>query len=150
MPHLGVLSTVYRDAAWNIFDKDCLIRLGTTIAPSGTAKIGSDILKCEIEMPNRDVIKENLKFGDIKIIELHEKEYAKVMLEPVRGFDVGNGSGNKIESEVMGGVVGILLDGRGRPIYLPENNDERKKNLLSWFKKLQLYPEEFLNNLGDE
>ncbi len=35
MPHLGVLSTAFPDIAWNVFDKDCLVRLGTVIAPSG-------------------------------------------------------------------------------------------------------------------
>ncbi|TRO47001.1 methylaspartate mutase, partial [Candidatus Bathyarchaeota archaeon] len=33
MPHLGVVSTVHRDAAWQIFDLDCLVRLGTIVAP---------------------------------------------------------------------------------------------------------------------
>ena len=38
MPHLGVLSSVYPDIATEVFDKDCLVRLGTCIAPVGQAK----------------------------------------------------------------------------------------------------------------
>src|SRR5688572_18138355 len=37
MPHLGVLSTVHPDAATEVFEKDCLVRLGTCIAPVGQA-----------------------------------------------------------------------------------------------------------------
>lgn len=38
MPQLGVLSQVHEQAATEVFDKDCLIRLGTCIAPIGNAK----------------------------------------------------------------------------------------------------------------
>jgi hypothetical protein len=37
MPQLGVLSTVLPEAATQVFDRDCLIRLGTVVAPGGTA-----------------------------------------------------------------------------------------------------------------
>ena len=40
MPHLGVLSQVHSQAATEVFEKDCLIYLGTCIAPRGTAKLG--------------------------------------------------------------------------------------------------------------
>ncbi|MCX7933735.1 MAG: glutamate mutase L, partial [Planctomycetota bacterium] len=35
MPHLGVLSTVHPAAAAEVFEKDCLIPLGTALAPAG-------------------------------------------------------------------------------------------------------------------
>ncbi|MCJ7634570.1 glutamate mutase L, partial [Candidatus Bathyarchaeota archaeon] len=38
MPHLGVLSTVNRKAAVQIFEKDCLVKLGTCIALKGSLK----------------------------------------------------------------------------------------------------------------
>ena len=48
---------------------------------------------------------------------------------------------------IMGGVAGVLLDARGRPIYLPEEDEARKKLLIKWFKALDLYPEEKLEEL---
>jgi uncharacterized protein (TIGR01319 family) len=39
MPHLGLLATVYEEAAQQIFEKDCLVRLGTVIAPAGKGTI---------------------------------------------------------------------------------------------------------------
>jgi len=35
MPHLGVLSTVHQKAAFSVFDKDCVVRLGTVVSPRG-------------------------------------------------------------------------------------------------------------------
>ena len=147
MPHLGVLSTVYRDAAWNIFDKDCLVRLGTCIAPAGTGHIGEPVMAVELEMPNGDIIKEDLKFGEIKRVNLGEGQEAKVTVIPHRGFNAGEGSGRRIENMVMGGAAGIVLDARGRPIYLSKEETERKDILLRWFDAMNLYPSDELKEL---
>jgi len=147
MPHLGVLSTVYREAAWNIFDKDCLVRLGTVIAPAGTGSLGNPVMTVELEIPEREVLKEDLKFGEIKRIDLEEGQEAKVFIKPHKGYDVGEGSGREIESTVMGGVVGIVFDARGRPLQLPEEDSERKEMLMNWFDATNLYPEEELKSL---
>jgi len=147
MPHLGVLSTVYREAAWNIFDKDCLVRLGTVIAPAGTGSLGDPVMTVELEIPEREVLKEDLKFGEIKRIDLEEGQEAKVVIKPHKGYDVGEGFGREIESTVMGGVVGIVFDARGRPLQLPEEDSERKEMLMNWFDATNLYPEEELKSL---
>jgi uncharacterized protein (TIGR01319 family) len=147
MPHLGVLSTVYRDAAWNIFDKDCLVRLGTCIAPAGIGHMGEPVMAVELEMPNGDIMKEDLKFGEIKRINLGEGQEAKVTVTPHRGFNAGEGSGRRIESMIIGGAAGIVLDARGRPIYLPKDDTERKDILLKWFDAMDLYPSDELKEL---
>jgi uncharacterized protein (TIGR01319 family) len=147
MPHLGVLSTVYRDAAWSVFDKDCLVRLGTIVAAAGQAQLGEPVMKIDLEMPGGETLKEDLKFGEIKRIELPERQDADVVIHPSRNFDVGEGPGKTLEGTVSGGVAGLLLDARGRPIYLPEEEGTRKELLLKWFKALELYPFEKLEEL---
>jgi len=147
MPHLGVLSTVYRDAAWSIFDKDCLVRLGTNVAATGTAKIGEPVMTVEMEMPDGETLMEELSFGDIKLIPMTEMEEAKVTVTPAKNFDVGNGPNHVLEGTVAGGVAGVMLDARGRPLYLPEEDEARKELLLKWFKALSLYPKEKLKEL---
>jgi uncharacterized protein (TIGR01319 family) len=147
MPHLGVLSTVYRDAAWNIFDKDCLVRLGTNIAAAGTGKLGEHVMTVELEMPNGEEVKEELSLGDIKLVKLTELEEAKALITPAKDYDVGAGLGKELEATVSGGVAGVILDARGRPIYLPEEEDQRKVLLLKWFKAMDLYDESKLEAL---
>jgi hypothetical protein len=147
MPHLGVLSTVYRDAAWNVFDKDCLVRLGTSVVPSGTGKIGEHVMDVELEMPSDETLEEKLNFGDIKLIELTEGEEASIHIIPGKQFDIGAGPGKERTTTVSGGVAGVMLDARGRPLYLPEEESQRKDLLLKWFRSLKLYPEESLGEL---
>lgn len=147
MPHLGVVSTVYREAAWNIFDKDCLLRLGTSIAASGQAKYGKPVMDIDIEMPNGKKLEESLSLGDLKLIPLGEGEEAKVFVEPANQYDIGAGPGKELEATVQGGVAGLLLDARGRPLYLPDEEQKRKELLLKWFRAIDLYPEESLEAL---
>ena len=147
MPHLGVLSTVYRDAAWNVFDKDCLIRLGTCVAPAGTAELGEPVMKIEMTTSDGEEIVEKLSFGEIKLIPLADRQEAEAVITPAKNFDMGDGPGNPVEKTIIGGVAGVLLDARGRPLYIPEEDDVRRELLLKWFRALNLYPEDKLKEL---
>jgi hypothetical protein len=147
MPHLGVVSTVYRDAAWNVFDKDCLLRLGTSIAAKGQAKFGELVMDIDITMPDGETINEQMMLGDLKLIKLSPDEEADVVVTPAKQYDIGAGPGESLEATVQGGVAGLLLDARGRPMYFPEEDSKRKELLLSWFKATEMYDEEALGRL---
>jgi uncharacterized protein (TIGR01319 family) len=148
MPHLGVLSTAFPEIAWNIFDKDCLVRLGTVIAPSGVAENGEPALNVKMDMPDGTAYEEELGFGDIVRVHLEERMSAKVIITPHHGFDVGAGPEKTLETEIEGGVVGVVIDTRGRPLTMPEDGGERRKTLLKWYRALDLYPEEFMTKWG--
>lgn len=148
MPQLGVLANIdkkdlkenARKAAVEVFKKDCLIRLGTCIAPVGKSKPGKTILTLELTLPDGNAIKHELKTGElIKIDAPYEPMKAK--LTPARNMDVGAGKGEVINTKIYGGQVGILLDGRGRPFELPENDSERIAKLQEWSKVVNEYPD---------
>ena len=147
MPHLGVLSTVYPEAAWSVFDKDCLVRLGTVIAPIGKGNVGDPAMNVEIKMPDNKEIKEELNCGDIRCVKLTGDKEAKVTITPKKDFDMGEGTGRPVESTVMGGEVGILLDARGRPLHLPVDQSEKNELLLNWFLALDMYQVDDLKEL---
>ena len=123
MPHLGVLSTVHPKAAMEIFEKDCLVRIGVCIAPRGVGKEGEEAIKVVVNMPDNSVLEEQVDFGSMKKVPLKEGEKAEVEILPFRGGDIGRGPGKKMKVAVEGGVVGIILDARGRPLVLPDDGD---------------------------
>jgi hypothetical protein len=141
MPQLGVLSTVHPQAAMQVFDKDCLIRLGTGIAPAGTAREGEQICKFEFTMPDGSKLEEKLHYGEMKRIDLPEGQVADATIDPARGFDMGHGRGRGFKEKIHGGVAGIILDGRGRgPLGLPEDPVKRVQKLSQWIEALDVYP----------
>ncbi len=139
MPQLGILSTIHPRAAVEVFEKDCLIRLGTCIAPVGKTKMEQTVLQYEFIFPNERVGGE-LMFGDLKLIPAPFEPF-RVKLTPGKGLDIGAGNNEVLETKVYGGVVGIILDGRGRqPFNLPQQPDQRIQNLYRWSKASDEYP----------
>ena len=55
-------------------------------------------------------------------------------------MDIGSGFGEPIKTTIYGGLVGIILDGRDRPISIPSDPRERLSYLSSWSEALNEYP----------
>jgi uncharacterized protein (TIGR01319 family) len=151
MPQLGVLSAVddpeleasAKRAAVEVFNKDCLIHLGTCIAPVGPGRPGKPCLEVEIDVPGGSPIHEKFDFGETAVRPFEfGAEKAKAVLKPSRGFDVGAGHGKHREVELEGGTTGIIIDCRGRqPFDIPEEAAERVAWLGRWAEALDAYPE---------
>jgi hypothetical protein len=143
MPHLGVLSTVHPAAAKEVFERDCLIWLGSAIAPVGPGREGDDCVLVKLELPGgpREV---TCRHGELSVIPQERTEKPiRATVRPARGFDVGAGRGRPREVELTGGVVGIVLDCRGRrPFALPTDPARRVEKLGKWATAMDEYPEE--------
>ncbi|MCA9112117.1 MAG: methylaspartate mutase, partial [Planctomycetaceae bacterium] len=138
MPHLGVLASVHSRAALEVFEKDCLIYLGTCVAAKGRTKPGKQCFSYEISGSTLNERGE-MSFGDVRLFPLGLGETARITVEPARGFDVGGGPGKRVEREVRGGTVGLILDARGRPLILPEDRAECRRTVKEWSESLRLY-----------
>jgi hypothetical protein len=101
----------------------------------------------KMEMPDGETIEESLGFGEIKRIPLPEGREADAVVEPARGFDIGEEPGHRATAKIMGGVGGVILDGRGRPLQLPADDTARRELIKEWFAALGMYPEEMIRRL---
>lgn len=144
IPHLGLLSTVHKQAAWEVFDRDCLLRLGTVIAPAGALNQGETSITLTLEYEDGDEMTEDIKQGTMKKIPLAEGKMAKATIKPHGNIDIGAGIKQILKTTVYGGICGVVVDTRGRPLELPDDDVERKKKLIEWYTTLDVYPEEFL------
>ena len=137
MPHLGVLSTVDERAATEVFERDCLIYLGTCVAPVGAGKSGEVCLQYELDLPSGRRTGQ-LEVGQLQWLPLADGEEVEIALQPARRWDVGAGPGHALNARVRGGVVGLVLDGRGRPIEMATDRD-RRRQMSDWQRALNLY-----------
>ena len=139
MPQLGVLSTVHKKAAIEVFDKDCLIYLGSCIAPVGIPKNENSVLKYEINI-NGNLKSGEVKSGELILLDARDGLY-DAKLTPGKNLDLGAGINEPISTKIKGGVVGIFLDGRGRqPFKISNDESKRFNSLLNWSEASNEYP----------
>ncbi|MBA65113.1 MAG: methylaspartate mutase [Candidatus Marinimicrobia bacterium] len=147
MPQLGVLAGIdkqdlkdeAKSAALEVFHNDCLIRLGTCINPIGKAKKGDLLLTAQITIDNQKT--ENIKLykDDFLRIEAPYKEI-NIKLNPEKNMDIGAGPNQEINTIIYGGTVGLIFDGRSRPIDIPLDSEKRLQSLKKWSEAINEYP----------
>lgn len=137
MPHLGVLAEVHEAAATQVFERDCLIPLGPCVSPVNAGRIGRECFAYTLTA-NGQRREGTVAGGEIVLEPLGQGETAELEVRPARSVDLGEGRGRAIRHEVQGGVVGVVLDGRGRPLRVPEAN--RSETVQRWAAALGAYP----------
>ena len=141
MPHLGVLASVDEQAAADVFERDCIVYLGTCVAPIGDGKDGETCVSYELGGPSGATLRSGeLAVGELTLLPLAQGEEASLRLVPARGWDVGAGPGQELTRQVTGGVAGVVMDARGRPLRFPDSAEERRSRIASWNEALNLYP----------
>jgi uncharacterized protein (TIGR01319 family) len=140
MPHLGVLSQVNEQAAVEVFERDCLVRLGTCIAAAPGGRTGKECMRYRARTPSGEEFEGDLPFGKMLRVPAREDEWVEVEVSPARGVDVGAGKSVRLVRKCRGGQVGVVLDARGRPIHLPEDQEERRTMLVEWLRTMDVYP----------
>ncbi len=140
MPQLGVLAEVHPKAATEVFEKDCLIWLGTCVAARGTVKEGRTMFTVELKRADGRAETHEVPFGTLSLVPLALGETAQARITPAKGCDAGGGAGRPVDREVHGGVVGLVLDGRGRPLALDPADPQRVARIRRWTDALDAYP----------
>ncbi|MEN6305520.1 MAG: glutamate mutase L [Armatimonadia bacterium] len=140
MPQLGVLATVQAEAARQVFDKDCLIHLGTCVAPVGSGKAGSECLKLSLQAGEHSG-SISIPCGEIALLPVPDGVTGTLTIEAARGFDLGQGRGRSATIPVQGGVVGIIGDARGRPLMWAKDPAQRREQVKRWQDALDAYPQ---------
>jgi hypothetical protein len=96
------------------------VSLGTVVAPVGRGGRGRPVLRLRMEKADGEGVEGEILGGQLVVLPLAQGEQAKLILRPERAFDVGFGRPGKAGAvRVSGGVVGVIIDARGRPLRLP-------------------------------
>lgn len=128
MPHLGVFSTVHSQAASEIFFKDCLVPLGSVVAAN--CKLAQGLKVCSIKF--EDGREKILYSGEIYKEKLDIGQEMTVNVKPLHSsVDFGLGAGKEVEFKLTGGCVGVIFDGRGRPV-----NFKSKELVQTWYQQM--------------
>jgi len=136
---LGAVATIAPIAAVQVNENDAVThRLGTCIIPFGRIQPGQPALRVGLEYSNGKQTTVEVIGGTIVVIPLQLNEQAALTLSPAPTVDVGLGPGERARAaeEIDGGMLGLIVDARGRPLTLPSEEAERCARLLQWIQAL--------------
>jgi uncharacterized protein (TIGR01319 family) len=106
--------------------------LASVISPVGKANYGTSILRVKVKFSNGNTTKLEIKHGALEVIPVPLLQKVELEMEPLHGFDVGRGPGRKARIEMPGGMMGVVIDARGRPLHLPADPARRRELFKKW------------------
>ena len=136
LPGLGLLAPYNAQLVVQVLNSGALEELGWVIAPRGRAKNGQTALAIQLEASDSQTMQVDVAAGSLEVIPLPPGDFAKLSLQPASTLDIGAGEGKRRKIEVSGGTVGLVIDARGRPLTLPDDDATRKSQVQQWFRDI--------------
>ncbi len=138
LPSLGAAAEVNPLMPVQVLETGGLRSLATVISPVGEARTGSSILRVRAKLPSGEERKIDIKQGALMTIPLDPGLKAELQLQPLQRYNVGlGGPGRGGTLKVVGGLLGIVIDARGRPLRHPGNASRRKERNQRWLAALK-------------
>lgn len=143
IPPIGNLARHQPAMAAAVFDRDCLVWLGTAIVVQGGTHdtAPTTALTVTIERKGGESNTIEVPYGEIAVVPLRSDQRASLTVKPAPGFSVGGGEAGKPlktqpGQEVKGGLVGLIIDARGRPMHFPGATTNRYAAIRRWLAAL--------------
>jgi uncharacterized protein (TIGR01319 family) len=140
LPGLGALAEIDPLMTVQVIESNTFLNLGTIIAPIGIARPGTPVLRIRLYRDDGRLITRDVKFGSLTILPVEMGEKVSLHLRPLHRFDIGmGGPGKSGKVNAVGGVLGIIVDTRGRPLqFYPDEEKNINRNQV-WKKTFQKY-----------
>lgn len=132
LPLLGAAASQNNILPVQVLESGAFLSVGTVVSPVVTAKYGTPILLGKLTYENGVEARVELKYGSLETLPLQSGEVGKLAIQCLRGANVGFGPGRGGTIPVSGGALGVVFDGRGRPVQLPDDSVRRRELIKKW------------------
>ncbi len=132
LPLLGAAAARNSLLPVQVLESGAFQSLGTVVSVVASANHGSLIARARLIYDNGTEARADIKFGNLEILPLPAGQSAKLSLQPQHTANVGFGAGRAGTLPVSGGATGVVIDGRGRPLVLPEDAGWRRDLIKKW------------------
>ena len=132
LPLLGVTASQNNILPVQVLESGAFLSVGTVVAPVVSAAYGTPILRATLTYENGTESRMDMKYGSLETLPLSSGEAGKLTVQCLRGADVGFGPGRGGTIPVSGGALGVVFDGRGRPLDLPADGVRRRELIKKW------------------
>ncbi|MFH1184344.1 MAG: glutamate mutase L [Chloroflexota bacterium] len=132
LPLLGAIAERNSMLPVQVLDTGAFQSLGTIVSVIGAASEGTPIARAHLVYENGVEARADIKHGNLELLPLPTGENARLSIQPRHGINVGFGTGRAGTVIVSGGTLGVVFDGRGRPLNLPQDSGRRRELLKKW------------------
>jgi hypothetical protein len=130
---LGAAASVNPTLSVQVLESSAFLSLATVITPISSARPGTPILRLRVIYESGDETSFDIKQGTLEALPIPMGEAARLRLQPLHKSDVGmGGPGRGGSVRVVGGVLGVVIDARGRPVLLPRDTTRRQDLYKKW------------------
>lgn len=110
-----------------------MLNLGAVISPIGNARPGTPILRLMATFADGNETKLEVKYGNLEVLPVPLGQAVDLRLQPLHRFDIGmGGPGRGGRLRMVGGILGLVIDARGRPILQHSNASRRQELMNKW------------------
>jgi hypothetical protein len=134
---LGAAGRVNPLAVVQVLDSPAFPRLGTAICPVGKSHMGDPVLRYRLQYADSRQIRGDVRFGMIDLVPLPLGQKAQITIQLHRHFDLGlGGFGQGGSFVVEGGLAGLIIDARGRPLVFESDPAKNRKLQDDWLTQI--------------
>lgn len=132
-PALGAAAAINPILTVQVIESSTFLNLGTVISPVGQARPGTPILRLRMTLESGEETNLEVKQDALEVLPLPLGQTAKLHLQPLHRYDIGmGGAGRGGGLKVVGGVVGVIIDARGRPLRKVDDPARRREMINKW------------------
>ena len=132
LPLLGSAASQNNILPVQVLESGAFLSVGTVVSPVVSATYGTPVLRAKLNYENGAEARVDLKYGTLETLPLANGETGNLTIQTLRGADVGFGPGRSGTIPVSGGALGVVFDGRGRPLDLPSDVVRRRELIKKW------------------
>jgi hypothetical protein len=133
LPMLSVAGEAQPVLPVHVMNSNSFENLGTVIAPVSNASEGEKILSAQVNTDAGKSYAVDIEQGTLRRLLIPAGVSAVLEIEPGRSTDVGfGGAGVGGRLKITGGLLGVVIDARGRPLRLPDDDESRVEQLRRW------------------
>jgi hypothetical protein len=166
LPRLAALAQEDPHAAALLLRDDTFVNAGVCLSLTGRAKQGETVAEIGVQRldeaqpdvrPDEEV--HEIRFGTLTVIPVRANEQASIRVATGRRYSFGIeqagtawSTGSAVERNgpvegIVGGVLGLIIDARGRPIELASDRVQRQARLSDWLRSLDAFDAEVFSGL---
>ncbi len=133
LPVLGAIAPSNRFLPVQLIESSAIALISQVISIKSNEKLGNPLMRFLIEFENGEKKEIIINKGSLFSIPLNPGQKVKGTILPLGKFEIENLNRDFEKGLILqGGLCGVIIDARGRPVLLPKNDSQRLELLQKW------------------